>query len=94
MANPIDFYFDFSSPYGYFASSAIDGIAAKYGRDVVWRPILLGAVFKITGQQPLPTIPLKGSTISRVRRGSWASRSSFPPSFRSRDRRRAALSTG
>jgi 2-hydroxychromene-2-carboxylate isomerase len=61
MANPIDFYFDFSSPYGYFASSAIDGIAAKYGRDVVWRPILLGAVFKITGQQPLPTIPLKGS---------------------------------
>lgn len=59
--NPIDFYFDFSSPYGYFASTQIDGIAAKYGREVVWRPILLGAVFKITGQQPLPTIPLKGS---------------------------------
>lgn len=61
MANPIDFYFDFSSPYGYFASAKIDDIAAKYGREVVWRPILLGAVFKITGQQPLPTIPLKGS---------------------------------
>ncbi len=61
MANPIDFYFDFSSPYGYFASTKIDGIAAKHGRDVVWRPILLGAIFKITGQQPLPTIPLKGS---------------------------------
>lgn len=61
MANPIDFYFDFSSPYGYFASAKIDDIAAKHGREVVWRPILLGAVFKITGQQPLPTIPLKGS---------------------------------
>ena len=61
MANPIDFYFDFSSPYGYFASSRIDELAAKYGREVVWRPVLLGAVFKITGQQPLPTIPLKGS---------------------------------
>ncbi|HET6491357.1 MAG TPA: 2-hydroxychromene-2-carboxylate isomerase [Burkholderiales bacterium] len=61
MTNPIDFYFDFSSPYGYFASSRIDDLAAKYGREVVWRPILLGAVFKITGQQPLPTIPLKGS---------------------------------
>lgn len=61
MANPIDFYFDFSSPYGYFAAAKIDGIAAKYARDVVWRPILLGAIFKITGQQPLPTIPLKGS---------------------------------
>lgn len=61
MVNPIDFYFDFSSPYGYFASAKIDDIGAKYGREVTWRPILLGAVFKITGQQPLPTIPLKGS---------------------------------
>ena len=61
MVQPIDFYFDFSSPYGYFASSRIDEIAARHGRTVHWRPILLGAVFKITGQQPLPTIPLKGS---------------------------------
>jgi 2-hydroxychromene-2-carboxylate isomerase len=61
MTNPIDFYFDFSSPYGYFASAKIDEIAARHGRAVTWRPILLGAVFKITGQQPLPTIPLKGS---------------------------------
>jgi 2-hydroxychromene-2-carboxylate isomerase len=61
MANPIDFYFDFSSPYGYFASSRIDALAAKHGRSVIWRPILLGVVFKITGQQPLPTIPLKGN---------------------------------
>lgn len=61
MANPIDFYFDFSSPYGYFAGTKIDDLAAKHGRSVTWRPILLGAVFKITGGQPLPTIPLKGS---------------------------------
>lgn len=61
MINPIDFYFDFSSPYGYFASAKIDEIAARHGRQVIWRPILLGAVFKITGQQPLATIPLKGS---------------------------------
>ena len=60
MADPIDFYFDFSSPYGYFASARIDGLAAKYGREVAWRPILLGAAFKVTGQQPLATIPLKG----------------------------------
>lgn len=61
MANSIDFYFDFSSPYGYFAAAQIDGIAAKYERTVNWRPILLGAVFKLNGQQPLPNIPLKGS---------------------------------
>jgi 2-hydroxychromene-2-carboxylate isomerase len=39
----------------------IDELAAKYGRTVTWRPILLGAVFKVTGGQPLPTIPLKNS---------------------------------
>jgi 2-hydroxychromene-2-carboxylate isomerase len=61
MANPIEFYFDFSSPYGYFASMRIDELADKHGRTVTWRPFLLGAIFKITGQQPLPTIPLKGS---------------------------------
>jgi 2-hydroxychromene-2-carboxylate isomerase len=65
MSNPIDFYFDFSSPYGYFAASKIEDIAARHGREVTWRPILLGAVFKVTGQQPLPTIPLKGDYSKR-----------------------------
>ncbi|TCS37434.1 2-hydroxychromene-2-carboxylate isomerase [Paucimonas lemoignei] len=60
MSKPIDFYFDFSSPYGYFASTCIDELAAKYGRTVKWHPVLLGAIFKTTGAAPLPTVPLKG----------------------------------
>jgi 2-hydroxychromene-2-carboxylate isomerase len=65
MANPIEFYFDFSSPYGYFASAKIDEIAARHNRDVLWRPILLGAIFKVTGGAPLPNIPLKGEYFKR-----------------------------
>jgi 2-hydroxychromene-2-carboxylate isomerase len=65
MADPIDFYFDFSSPYGYFASTRIEQIAARHGRRVAWRPILLGAVFKVTGGRPLPSIPLKGDYTRR-----------------------------
>ena len=65
MSEAIDFYFDFSSPYGYFAAEKIDEIAARHGRSVIWRPILLGAVFKITGQQPLPSIPLKSDYAKR-----------------------------
>lgn len=65
MSDPIDFYFDFSSPYGYFAATRIEEIAAKHARSVNWRPILLGAVFKVTKQQPLPTIPLKGDYAKR-----------------------------
>jgi 2-hydroxychromene-2-carboxylate isomerase len=60
MANPVDFYFDFSSPYGYFASHKIDALASKYGREVKWRPFLLGVAFKTTGGAPLPSIPVKG----------------------------------
>jgi 2-hydroxychromene-2-carboxylate isomerase len=60
MAKTIDFYFDFSSPYGYFASCKIDALAAKHGREANWRPFLLGAAFKTTGGQPLPSIPMKG----------------------------------
>jgi 2-hydroxychromene-2-carboxylate isomerase len=61
MPNPIDFYFDFSSPYGYFAAGKIDALAARHSRTVNWHPILLGAVFKVTNQQPLPAIPVKGA---------------------------------
>ncbi len=56
----VDFYFDFSSPYGYIASHKIDALAAQYGRAVTWRPFLLGVAFKATGQTPLPQVPIKG----------------------------------
>ena len=53
MAEPIDFYFDFSSPYGYFAAMRIDDFVNRHQRQVRWKPFLLGAVMKITGGQPL-----------------------------------------
>lgn len=61
MPAPIDFYFDFSSPYGYLASEKIEALAAKHGRTVNWRPVLLGVIFKQTGAAPLTQIPLKGN---------------------------------
>jgi 2-hydroxychromene-2-carboxylate isomerase len=60
MNSSIDFYFDFSSPYGYFASMHIEELAAKYGRSVKWHPLLLGVVFKTTGGMPLTQSPMKG----------------------------------
>ncbi len=60
MADPIEFYFDFSSPYGYLASTRIDALAARHGREAAWRPFLLGAAFKLTGQKALPEQPLRG----------------------------------
>ena len=34
---PIDFWFDFSSPYGYLMAEKIDDLAARFGRKVRWR---------------------------------------------------------
>lgn len=65
MAQPIVFYFEFSSPYGYLAAQGIDDLGAKHGREVTWKPFLLGAVFKTTGQQPLLGIPMKGDYAKR-----------------------------
>ena len=53
MSAAIDFYFDFSSPYGYLMAERIDALAAQHGRQVTWHPILLGIVFKATGSAPL-----------------------------------------
>jgi 2-hydroxychromene-2-carboxylate isomerase len=65
MTPPIDFYFDFSSPYGYLASQKIEALATKHGRGVDWHPILLGVIFKQTGTVPLTEIPLKGDYARR-----------------------------
>ena len=60
MTAPIEFWFDFSSPFGYLASTRIEALAAKYQRETIWRPFLLGAVYKINGVVPTPNVPLKG----------------------------------
>ena len=59
MPAPIDFYFEFASPYGYLASLKIDTIAAAYDREVAgdrscWGPL--------QGVRPVPNVkaPLRG----------------------------------
>ena len=67
---PLHFYFDFISPFGYFASLRIDALAARHGRRVLWHPMLLGvSVMKVMGLKPLLDTPLKGPYTARdVRR--------------------------
>ena len=58
---PIDFYFDIFSPFAYIASTQIDALAARHGRSVDWRPVLVGVtILKVMGMKPLPDYPLKG----------------------------------
>ncbi|MBU1236609.1 MAG: 2-hydroxychromene-2-carboxylate isomerase [Gammaproteobacteria bacterium] len=57
MAEPIAFRFDFASPYSYLASERIDALAERFGREVVWKPVLLGAIFKHYGTVQLTRQP-------------------------------------
>jgi 2-hydroxychromene-2-carboxylate isomerase len=64
MSASIEFYFDFISPYGYFASEKIGGVASHFDRSVDWKPVLLGiTVLKVMGLKPLMETPLKSDYI-------------------------------
>lgn len=45
----VDFYFDLSSPYSYLAATQIEAVAARHDARVQWKPMVLAAVFKATG---------------------------------------------
>jgi 2-hydroxychromene-2-carboxylate isomerase len=57
----IEFYFDPISPFAYLGSIEIERVAARLGRKVVWKPVLIGiTILKVMGLKPLPETPLKG----------------------------------
>lgn len=56
---PIDFYFDFSSPYSYITSEWIAALAARHGRRVNWKAVLLGATFQAAELKSPVSYPIK-----------------------------------
>ncbi len=61
MTTPIDFYFDFSSPYSYIANEWLDALAARHDRSVRRHAILLGATFQAAELKSPVSYPLKGT---------------------------------
>jgi len=60
MPKPIEFFFDFGSPTTYLAHTQLPRIAAETGARVDYVPMLLGGVFKATGNQSPVNVPAKG----------------------------------
>ena len=64
--SPIRFYFDFVSPYAYLASTQVQALATRYGREVDWRPVLIGiTIMKVMGIKPLMETPLKREYLAK-----------------------------
>ena len=73
MGKQVEFYFDFGSPYSYLAYKALPGIAAAHSAQIVWRPMLLGGVFKATGNHSPAEIPAKSKWMNQDMQ-RWAAR--------------------
>ncbi|CUH88053.1 2-hydroxychromene-2-carboxylate isomerase [Phaeobacter sp. CECT 5382] len=58
MIKSLDFFFDFASPYGFLAARKLSALAENIGRDINWRPFLIGVVYQAHGSTPL-SHPLK-----------------------------------
>jgi len=56
----VEFFYDIGSPYSYMAASQIEAIAADCKATLVWRPVLLGGVFKAVGNSPPAMLPARG----------------------------------
>ncbi len=50
----IDFHYDFSCPYAYLAHTQIEAVAQRAGAELVWKPFLLGGVFRALGVEQVP----------------------------------------
>ena len=80
----LEFHFDFGSPTSYLAYTQLPRIARETGATLVWQPMLLGGVFKATGNASPVSVPAKGrwmgEDISRWAR-RWGVAFAFNPHF-------------
>lgn len=61
MSKTVKFYFDLGSPATYLAYTQLPKICAQTDSQLNYIPILLGGVFKATGNASPATIPAKGA---------------------------------
>jgi len=76
-AKTIEFFFDFGSPTTYLAHTQLPHIARQAGAQLAYRPMLLGGVFKATGNASPVSVPAKGRWMGQdIAR--WARRYNVP----------------
>jgi 2-hydroxychromene-2-carboxylate isomerase len=86
MGRTLELFWDFSSPYSYLGCSQADALAKRTGATLVWKPMLLGGVFKLIGQVEAPVLTWgeakRDHTLKDLHR--WADHFGVPFKFPSR----------
>ena len=65
MSKTVEFFFDLGSPASYLAHTQLPDLCRDAGAELVYRPMLLGAVFQATGNASPAMIPAKGRYMLR-----------------------------
>jgi 2-hydroxychromene-2-carboxylate isomerase len=60
MQKSVEFFFDVGSPTAYLAYTQLPSLTREVGAKLIYRPMLLGGVFKATGNTSPVSIPAKG----------------------------------
>ena len=77
MNKTIEFWFDFGSPTTYLAHTQLPRVARETDAQLIYKPMLLGGVFKATGNASPVSVPAKGRWMNRdIAR--WAVRYGVP----------------
>jgi len=73
MAKQIEFYFDYGSPFSYLADTQLPALVQRTGAEFISRTIMLGGIFKATGNASPISIPAKGKYMA-LELDRWARR--------------------
>lgn len=73
----VEFFYDYASTYSYLVHREIERVASEHGAEVDFRPMVLGFVFKATGNSMPASVPAKAAyMVHDVRR--WARHYDLP----------------
>jgi 2-hydroxychromene-2-carboxylate isomerase len=82
----LDLFFDYASPYAYLGATQAERVAAAHGAELVWRPLLLGGLFRSIGTADVPLLempPVK-QRYQQADMQRWAAHWGVPLSFPTR----------
>jgi len=65
MTKTVEFYFDVGSPTAYLAHNRLQQLQKQYNCVIEYRPVLLGGLFKATGNSAPAMVPAKGRYMER-----------------------------
>ena len=68
----VELFYDYSCPYAYLASTQIEALCEAYGRGAVWRPMLLGGVFRALGVPDSPVLSPAKARLNDLDIHRWA----------------------